>query len=228
MKIAVNMLNGAPEIFKSIQGEGRNRGQECVFIRLKGCNLHCSWCDTKDSWDSADPLNEGVCLLDISEIERIIRQYDVKHLVITGGEPLLQQKAVKALIEVLNDYYIEIETNGTILPIFDINQFNISPKLDHSGNSSKECEKPEVLIELAKKSNADFKFVIKDKSDISIILDFVTKYGIKKDKVFLMALGKTEEELAMREQLVIHLAEENGFSYTERLHVKLFGNRRGV
>lgn len=228
MKIAINTLNDAPEIFESIQGEGRNRGQKCVFIRLKGCNLHCSWCDTKDSWDSSCPLNEGVCLLDVSEAEMIIRKYTVKHLVITGGEPLLQQKAVRELIDRLQDYYIEIETNGTILPEFDINQFNVSPKLSHSENTTEECEKPQVLTELAKKENVDFKFVVKQESDIDAILDFVQKYGIRKNRVFLMALGKTEEELASREKLIIYLAEKNGFSYTERLHVKLFGNRRGV
>lgn len=228
MKIAINVLNGMPEIFESIQGEGRNRGQKCIFIRLKGCNLHCSWCDTKDSWDNTDSLNEGVCFLSIPEIKHLFENYESKHVVITGGEPLLQQEGLKELIGVLSDYYIEVETNGTILPVIEVNQFNVSPKLGHSGNSRDIRENPEVLKELAKKQNVDFKFVVKTESDIARICDFVRNYGIRKEKVFLMALGKTVEELQLREKMVEEFADMYGFSFTDRLHVKLYGNRRGV
>lgn len=228
MKIAINVLDGKPEIFESIQGEGRNQGQRCIFLRLKGCNLYCSWCDTKDSWEQGNPLNEGVFWATTEEVKNLIQEYDSRHLVITGGEPLLQQKALGELIELLDGYYIEIETNSTILPNIEVNQFNVSPKLNHSGNKPGDCEKPEVLLKLAKKKNVDFKFVVEKKSDIQEVIQFVQKYNICKENVFLMALGKTKQELESRENMVREFAEKYGFSFTDRLHVKLYGDRRGV
>ena len=227
MKIAVNLLNGEPEIFKSIQGEGRNCGKKCVFLRLKGCNLHCSWCDTRDSWDTEDVLNEGVCYKTTQEIVSIIKQYKTKHLVITGGEPLLQQRALQELVKLLPGYYIEVETNGTIIPTIRVNQFNVSPKLGNSDNKDNRIN-PAALKRFVEIPYSDFKFVIKDAKDITEVDNFSHLYQVDKRRIFLMPLGKTMRELRKREGIVERLAQSQGYCYTSRLHIKLFGEKRGV
>lgn len=227
MKIVLNVLNGSPEIYQSFQGEGRNYGEKCILIRLKGCNLRCSWCDTRDSWDYENSGNEGAVAKTIDEICDMIHKYKTKHLVITGGEPLLQQVELAELIRRLPDYYIEVETNGTIVPFLQVDQFNVSPKLSHSENSGY-AENEEALSVFAELDNADFKFVISQKSDISEVLRFSADYNIPANRIFLMPLGTTTAELDVRDIMVRELAKKYGFSFTDRLHVRLYENRRGV
>ena len=225
----LNKLNGGPEIFESIQGEGRNIGEEVLFIRLKGCTLHCCFCDTKDSWDPKNPLNEGKVSLSVEELSEKILSSNRKRVVITGGEPLIQQKEI---ILLPRERKYEIETSGTVMPtkemVFMVDQWNISPKLSNSGNSKDERFKPEILSFFASLSNADFKFVVGKKEDIQEVLEIVDSIGIKSEHVLLMPLGQTIEELSLSDPVAEELAKEHGFQKTDRLHIKLFGSRRGV
>ena len=225
----LNKLNGNPEIFESIQGEGRNIGQEVMFIRLKGCTLHCGFCDTKDSWDPKCPLNEGTSKMTVEELSERINNSDRKRVVITGGEPLLQQKE---LVLLPRDKAYEIETSGTVMPsekmVIMVDQWNISPKLSNSDNSKEERFKPQILSFFSSLDNADFKFVVGQEEDIEEVLEIVTSISIRPEHVLLMPLGQTMEELAKSEPVVNKLSQKYGFQKTDRLHIKLFGSRRGV
>ncbi len=111
--------DGRPEIFCSVQGEGVNIGKPAVFLRLGLCNLACTWCDTKYTWDweEYDP-KEQIIEMPLEEVEREILGYNCKYLVVTGGEPMIQQSRLMPLLENLKnkEFFIEIETNGTIVP----------------------------------------------------------------------------------------------------------------
>ncbi len=111
--------NGNPEIFNSLQGEGVNAGRPAIFLRLALCNLKCSWCDTKYTWDwgSYDQSKE-VMEMSLADIEyHLLGQY-CRYLVVTGGEPLIQRQELKDLLYSLREkgFSVEIETNGTIMP----------------------------------------------------------------------------------------------------------------
>ncbi len=123
------------EVFYSIQGEGKSLGKPSIFLRLGGCNLKCSWCDSKYTWHPNFIDNKQS---DLKSLINEIKKYPCKHLVITGGEPLLQQNRIKALLNELKDYTAEIETNGSLplKPNKQIIQVNCSPKLSNSGNKS--------------------------------------------------------------------------------------------
>lgn len=121
------------ELFPTLQGEGPNTGRPSFFIRLHGCNLDCAWCDTSFTWDGS----ENGYSISVEDLVRKIEDSNCHSVVITGGEPLLQQRkpAFKSLISHLKDYRIEIETNGTVIPSIDAKfiTYNVSPKLPHSG-----------------------------------------------------------------------------------------------
>jgi len=104
------LLHNEPELFYSIQGEGSRAGCPAVFLRLAGCNLSCAWCDTKYSWGRGGAVPEP-------ELASRIMSFQSPGLVITGGEPLLQTPAIERLLALLPpNLFIEIETNGTIVP----------------------------------------------------------------------------------------------------------------
>ena len=140
---------GGPEIFASVQGEGPSMGMPVAFMRLSRCNLACVWCDTAYTWHfqgDERPHRGGVeydrkanqLSLPEDEVAARIMALGQSRLVITGGEPLLQAPALARLLELLPDVSVEIETNGTTkapAPLdIRIDQFNVSPKLAHSGN----------------------------------------------------------------------------------------------
>ena len=97
------------EIFYSLQGEGTHIGKPAIFIRLSGCHLRCSWCDTKYTWE----LKSG-SQMSTTEIIKEIKKYPCQHLVITGGEPLIQQSAIKELLQKLPKYYVEQRKPGDL------------------------------------------------------------------------------------------------------------------
>ena len=257
-KIAVNEIYGP-----TIQGEGSTVGVETMFLRTAGCNLACVWCDTPFTWnwkgtkyehpDKYDPKDE-VHKMTVDEIyEELVRLDDsVKHVVISGGEPMLQQEKLIPLLELLkeNDYEIEIETNGTQVPtskfleLVDI--INCSPKLSNSGkdNPKDKREIPAALHRLAKSSKVIFKFVVVGPEDLDEIYRLITVYKMK--RIYLMPEGRTREEQLAREEEVKKLCKEletehlisegtqNHYSepikvnFSPRLHIKKWGAKRGV
>ena len=216
------------EIFKSIQGEGPNFGKPAIFLRTAQCNLKCTWCDTKYTWDWKNyDFQKEVKEMTIDEVKDAILDLEIKHLVITGGEPLLQQDDLADLLSFLKpDFYVEVETNCTILPnkmLTDlIDQWNVSPKTKNSGNPLELCENNECYYFFANQENCFFKYVVENESDIPEIKKFVTKYNIPENRVQLMTQASTKEEISMKEKSISELAKLHNFSFSPRLHVAMW------
>ena len=221
------------EIFKSIQGEGPNFGKPAIFLRTAQCNLKCTWCDTKYTWDWENyDYTKEVKEMTLEEIKEQLLDLEIKHLVITGGEPLLQQDDLADLLSFLKpDFYVEIETNCTILPnkmLTDlVDQWNVSPKTENSGNPLELYENDECYYFFANQENCFFKYVVEDESDIPEIKKFVTKYNIPENRVQLMTQASTKEEISAREKSISELAKANNFLFSPRLHVAMWGAQRG-
>ena len=221
------------EIFKSIQGEGPNFGKPAIFLRTAQCNLKCTWCDTKYTWDWKNyDFQKEVKEMTIDEVKDAILDLEIKHLVITGGEPLLQQDDLADLLSFLKpDFYVEVETNCTILPnkmLTDlIDQWNVSPKTKNSGNPLELCENNECYYFFSNQENCFFKYVVENESDIPEIKKFVTKYNIPENRVQLMTQASTKEEISMKEKSISELAKLHNFSFSPRLHVAMWGSQRG-
>jgi organic radical activating enzyme len=226
--------NGQPEIFYSLQGEGVTMGAPSVFLRLALCNLACSWCDTRYTWDwERHEQSREVVSLEVRQVEDRIVKHGCRHLVITGGEPLLQQQDLALLAPSLKDrgFYLEVETNGTIGPepelIRDIDQWNVSPKLHNSGNSMERRELPQVMETFRGLLNAHFKFVLAAPDDIEEVRSLVKRYDLPKERVILMPEGQTPEAVQSRSRWVSQACVEEGFRFSTRLHILLWGDERG-
>lgn len=251
MKIAC--IDGTnPEIFSSIQGEGASLGVPSVFVRASLCNLHCVWCDTDYTWNwegtpfphlrDAEPgyrkYQKASQLLDLSprDVAGWVHRFAPRNVVLTGGEPLLQQEDLREVIRLLrqldSQYRFEVETNGTLLPVpelsADIAQFNVSPKLSNSQQPIALREKPEALTWFAQQPGACFKFVCASGTDLGEVRSLVERYQIPPAQVFLMPQGTTEADLNARAGWLIEECQRHGFRYSDRLHIRLWGSRRGV
>ncbi len=212
------------EIFHSIQGEGVNAGVPAVFVRFFGCNLQCSWCDTKKSWHKDFAKFKE---LEINEIIEEINSYSCTHIVFTGGEPSLFQEEIRQIVNELNppdspfnkgepQMTFEIETNGSFSLADDIYQtINISPKLKNSGNKPYEIQ----VLNFPKKTW--WKFVVQDENDISEILEIQQKYKISNNKILLMPQGQTKTEIEKTSPLVITLCKKYNFRFSPRLQMSL-------
>ena len=234
---------GGPEIFASVQGEGPSMGMPVAFMRLSRCNLACVWCDTAYTWHfqgDERPHRGGVeydrkanqLSLPEDEVAARITALGQSRLVITGGEPLLQAPALARLLELLPDVSVEIETNGTTkapAPLdIRIAQFNVSPKLAHSGNPAELALLPERLDAYATDPRAWFKFVIAEPSDVDEVLALRDRYRFRPGHVFLMAEGTDSETLREREKWLAPLCVRHGFRLSDRLHIHLFGDTRAT
>jgi 7-carboxy-7-deazaguanine synthase len=223
------------EIFHSIQGEGPNVGVPSVFLRLAVCNLQCSWCDTKYSWDWEHyDYGKEVTEMNLEEVGRRILGYDCNHLVVTGGEPMLQQDELVPLLRRLKEdgFTSEIETNGTIVPSHEItqlmDQWNVSPKISNSGNSAGARERPECYEFFQSLPNSNFKFVVENQDDLAEILGLVKKYNIPRDKVILMPESTSPESLREKSSWLADICKSESFRFSTRLHILLYGNKRGI
>lgn len=235
---------GEPEIFHSLQGEGISIGRPSVFVRLSGCNLACHWCDTPYTWffeGHAGPHRGGQSYdrransvtLDIAEVADRIRRSDCRHVVFTGGEPLLQQPALAALCEGLGpDYHIEIESNGTVALTEGfaphVHQLNLSPKLGHSGNAESARHNNATLAAYARDPRAWFKFVIAEPADADEVAALAERHAIASERIFLMPEGTDSATLRARSAWLATLCLERGWRLTDRLHIHLYGDTRGT
>ena len=234
---------GGPEIFASLQGEGPSAGKPVAFLRLSRCNLACVWCDTAYTWHfegDERPHRSGEhydrkanqVALSPAEVAERVAALGQKRLVITGGEPLLQAGQLADMLEHLPDTAVEVETNGTVdSPArFDIrvSQYNVSPKLAHSGNPADLALKPEMLDRWATDPRAFFKFVIAKPGDLDEVLALRTRHGIAPERLFLMPEGTDSATLRERETWLAPLCLEHGFRLSDRLHIHLYGDTRGT
>ncbi len=250
MKLA--RLGDGPEIFHTLQGEGVSAGLPAVFVRSSRCNLHCHWCDTDHTWNfegtpwthekDAIPGYAKHRKADVTievppaDIAGLVAAYSCRRVVLTGGEPLLQQggwiELIRALRNIDPGYLFEVETNGTLAPTAEfaeaVDQFNVSPKLANSGMDESLRLKPEALKALAVTGKAWFKFVLTASADLCEVEAIATQVPISKDRILLMPEGRTVRELDETSAWLADLCRENGYRFSDRLHVRLWGDKRGV
>ena len=234
---------GEPEIFASLQGEGPSAGKPCAFIRLSRCNLACHWCDTAYTWRFTGdnrPHRSGLAYdraanqVTLSEEDAATRiaALGKPRLVITGGEPLLQAPALARMLALLPGMAIEIETNGTVAPppALDalVHQYNVSPKLAHSGNPADLALIPERLAHWAAEPRAFLKFVIAEPSDVDEVLGLASQFAIPRERIYLMAEGTDPATLAAREHWLAQLCLDRNLTLSKRLHIELYGDERGT
>ncbi|MEZ4872286.1 MAG: 7-carboxy-7-deazaguanine synthase QueE [Bdellovibrionales bacterium] len=243
MKVCV--LNGKNQIFLTEQGEGPTQGRPAVFLRLSGCNLFCYWCDTDYTWNWQGTLfkhqkdsQANYKKFDKKQyqteltLEQILGQLEelqnTPRLVVTGGEPLLQEanllELFKALRSRYNDMSIEIETNGTKAPsreLIKLNvQFNVSPKLSNSKIPKNLRIKPTVLTSFVSVENSIFKFVIIDREDIKELEQLIQQIQIPNEKIWLMPCATTTEELDTTSVWVKEEADYHNWNFTDRLQIR--------
>ncbi|MDA1188746.1 MAG: 7-carboxy-7-deazaguanine synthase QueE [Chloroflexi bacterium] len=228
------MPSGEPEIFRSIQGEGVSTGAPCVFVRLATCNLACSWCDTKYTWDWKNhDIQRETMDLRPEDVQQRILTLGAPRVVITGGEPMLQQDELAPLVAAFKsrDIPCEVETNGTIAPddamTDTVAQWNVSPKLANSGNRAERREVPTALAAFAILPNAYAKFVITQPSDADEACALAERYGFPPERIILMPEGTSPETLRERGQWLAELCAERGVRFSTRLHILTWGNQRG-
>lgn len=232
----MDFLVSGDGVFFTEQGEGKTAGAPAVFFRLHHCNLNCSWCDTPYAWKREFAKERE--RWSVSETAKKIKAEwkrngkdgEIMRLVITGGEPLLQQSVLLELLGKLNDWKIEIETNGTIIPSENFppdTQFNCSPKLENSGVSKARRINREALSALAKR-NTCFKFVARNENDIEEILSVYIPVlsSVPKERIFISPEGVSAEELDAVLSKIRKRVLEEGFLLGDRLHIRKHGNKR--
>lgn len=223
------------ELYSSIQGEGEYAGVESVFLRTTGCNLRCWFCDTPfTSWT---PEGDEVSL---PEIIRQVRAFDIEHVVITGGEPLLPEHIVELTEELAAaGHFITIETAGTVFRPVTAQLLSISPKLTNSTpdrHASAEWaarheatrERLDVVRDLMQLGPYQLKFVIDRPSDVIEVEDYLSRLATgDRARVWLMPQATNQEQLATTTKWLLPLCAEHGFRFSPRLHIERFGNVRG-
>jgi organic radical activating enzyme len=251
MQLKMARWNDEPEIFHSIQGEGRSAGRPSVFARSSLCNLHCVWCDTDYTWNwegtSFSHVRDGepgyvkfrkqdqILTLTARQVADRIAGFACPNVVITGGEPLLQQDAWTEVLRMLRqenaDYWFEVETNGAVAPQADfdalVNQYNVSPKLSNSKNPRALREVEATLTQFANCRKATFKYVVADPSDLPEIIAQIDRFHIDSGRVYLMPEGRCSEQLRERASWLVGECLRLGFHFTDRLHIHLFQDARG-
>lgn len=227
--------DGEPEIFLSLQGEGAALGTPSVFLRLATCNLACTYCDTKYTWDWKNFTYEReVMELTLDVVTDRILAHGCAHLVITGGEPLLQQRALAPLVGPLKEkgFSFEVETNGTIVPepaLLDaVDQWNVSPKLACSGNEEQRSHVPAALRCFSGLPNAYFKFVVTNDSDVLEVQGLMQEYQLTKQRVILIPEGTSRRVLLGRGRWLSQVCIDLGLRFSPRLHILLWGDKRGM
>ncbi|MDE0826763.1 MAG: 7-carboxy-7-deazaguanine synthase QueE [Akkermansiaceae bacterium] len=250
MKLA-RLPDGTPEIFHTLQGEGLSTGKPAIFIRSSLCNLHCQWCDTDYTWNwegtpwthdrDREPgyakfrKEDQIIDLSPSDVAETVRSFPCHHLVLTGGEPLLHDADFVEILTILNNdndtWTAEVETNGTLTPSSEldalITQYNVSPKLANSGNDQKLRLKEDALTFFASSPKAWFKFVVSAPEDLAEIQDLQSRLALDPDRIFLMPEGRSPEDLALRTAWLVDLCRDQGYRFSQRLHLALWGPKRG-
>jgi len=224
------------EIFYSIQGEGKLTGMPSVFIRTSGCNLRCVWCDSP--YTSWKPEGEDVS---INEILNQVSKYKCRHVVLTGGEPLISVD-VEELTQRLRatGNHLTIETAATVWREVECDLASISPKLANStpweresGRFAEAHEKNRINFETIKRfmelGDYQLKFVVDQAQDLMEIDELLSQLGpVEPSNVLLMPQGITCDELASRGAWLADICKQRGFRFCPRLHIALYGNMRGT
>jgi len=221
------------EVFgPTFQGEGPSVGRRAAFVRLGRCNLDCAWCDTPYTWDweRFDPaveLRHASAATVLAQLEPMAPDL----IVITGGEPLLQQRNLVPLLAGCAErgWRVEVETNGTLVPHAQVQtlvqQWNVSPKLANSGVMQAARVRPDALAALQATGAAIFKFVVAEVADLDEVAELVTDHGLA--PVWVMPEGTDPETVLARARALAAPVLDRGWSLSPRLHVLLWGDERG-
>ncbi|GAA4884419.1 7-carboxy-7-deazaguanine synthase QueE [Pseudonocardia sp. C8] len=219
----------------TVQGEGSSTGRQALFIRLSRCNLSCPGCDTPYTWDWSrfDPSRESQKMT-ADDLYSWVTAQSVDLVVISGGEPLLQQESLSPLVRSLAaaGRRIEIETNGTIVPIpailHSVSQFNVSPKTAaFAGRTVSRSTRinPEAIRTLASSGKSIFKFVAAHESDLEEISHYAQEFDLS--PIWVMPEGTTRERVLSRMSWLADEAIQRNWNLSTRLHILLWGDERG-
>ncbi len=223
------------EIFYSIQGEGSLAGVPSVFVRVSGCNLRCVWCDTP--YTSWNPEGRE---MSIGEMVAQSTSYGASHVVLTGGEPMIFADSVELTRQLkAARRHITVETAGTVYQPVACDLMSISPKLANStpveregGRRAPQHERlryaPDVLRRLTSEYSYQLKFVVAAPGDLEEIETIVREIGADPQHVVLMPEGVHAEVLRERANWLVDLCKRHGYRYSPRLHIDIWGDRRGV
>jgi 7-carboxy-7-deazaguanine synthase len=223
-------------MFVSRQGEGILTGTESYFIRTSGCNLRCWFCDTPyASWTPSGTQST------IESIVAAVAKSGHKHVVLTGGEPMLPKESV-TLCQALKKAgcHITIETAGTIDRDLPCDLMSISPKLRSSTPDAADhpkwsqlheqrrlpIETMQKLIERAQ--DFQLKFVVDSPADYGEVMETVKRIGTDADKVYIMPQGSTIEAMDQAIGWLKPWSKQQGYHYCDRMQIRWFGNRRGT
>ena len=222
------------EFFYTIQGEGKLIGVPSVFFRTSFCNLRCVWCDTPfTSWE---PENKDI---PIPQAVEAITKYGCKHVVITGGEPFVQAKELTDLCQALDlrGHHITVETNATIFAPVAAQLISMSPKLENSNPPSddryfRRHERgrihSDVIRTFLDQYECQVKFVVDCEEDLQEIKALQSEIPIPTEAIVLMPQGMTPEELNPKQGWIVEICKKYGYRYSPRVHVDIWGNKRGV
>lgn len=218
----------------TLQGEGPSCGRQALFVRLSRCNLSCPSCDTPYTWDwQRFDVRAETHRLTVLDILDWALGYPTELLVVTGGEPLLQQDLLVPLVTALGaaGRRVEVETNGTIVPVTAMveagTRFNVSPKLASfaaPGDAQRRIN-PQALRALVATGRAVFKFVASSVTDLDEIADLQRQFDLR--PVWVMPEGTTTERLLEVMRAVADEVVAHGWHLSTRLHVMLWGDVRG-
>jgi 7-carboxy-7-deazaguanine synthase len=227
------------ELFYSIQGEGKLSGVPSVFVRASGCNLRCAWCDTP--YASWDPEGDDV---PVHEIVGRIEQFHCRHVVMTGGEPMIMPDIVElcdAIKQRGGEYHITIETAATVYKPLKLDLASLSPKLSNStpwdregGRFAAAHERQRINIPVIQQfidtsPDLQLKFVVSSGADVQEIHALLKQLrGWSPADVLLMPEGTDVSTLDSRAAWIAEVCKQTGFRYCPRLHVALYGNARGT
>jgi 7-carboxy-7-deazaguanine synthase len=216
----------------TVQGEGPSAGTPAMFIRCSGCNLECRWCDTPYTWDRARfDIRAERTRRSVADLSAWAADSPEPLAVLTGGEPLMQQRALIPLASALAGMgkRVEIETNGTYLPAAELAglgvHFNVSPKLTNAGLPAVRAIRPDALAAFAATPNRVFKFVVSDLSDLRQVDALVAAYGLT--GVWVMPEGTTPSAVINGMRDLVPAVTSRGYRISPRLHVLLWGDERG-
>ncbi len=223
------------EVFYSLQGEGSLVGVPSVFVRTSGCNLRCVWCDTP--YTSWAPEGED---WPIGRILETVDSFGARHVVVTGGEPMIAPQ-IGELSHQLRErgLHITIETAGTVSTPVACDLMSISPKLRNSTPFEREGGRwaqqhdrlrwqPTVLRELIASYSYQLKFVIADPRDLAEVNEMRDALAVPRSQILLMPEGTSAEGIRQRGVWLAEICKEQGYRFSPRLHVDLWGDRRGV
>jgi 7-carboxy-7-deazaguanine synthase len=230
------------ETFVSIQGEGKLVGVPSWFVRLSGCNLRCAWCDTPYASWSPEKTTRG-----LDDLINEAKKSGVRHAVVTGGEPMLFPRCAELCARLRDEagMHITIETAGTIDLDTPCDLLSASPKLSTSAPDPERFPKEHAMHEArrenipalralierqrARGSDIQLKFVICAPADLGEIEALLSRLdGWSPEDVLLMPEGTTAEEIRAKQGWVAQECLSRGWRYCPRLHIDLYGNRRGT